>query len=125
MTEIKLEISPENLKTAVAESLLLSMSGDQKESLIKQAIIYLLTPGKGYGSDKATPIEDAFKNAISGVAHQIAREMLADAPEVKEKISAVLADSFTYALETQREATVEKIGNSIVEAMECRHKDRY
>jgi hypothetical protein len=70
------------LKTLVAEGILANLTGDQRESIISQALAVLLEPTKGnYGAAGPSPLQSAFTAAVSRLSLQLATEMVDENPE--------------------------------------------
>jgi hypothetical protein len=120
MADINLKLDEEGLKKLAAEAILAQLSTEERTSILQQAVSFLLTPkDQGYGYRKTTPLQDAFQIALQKIAHEVAREVLDEMPEVRAKMKEVAAEAYMKALVERREETVNKLSSAIVEAMIC------
>jgi len=120
MADINLKLDEEGLKTLAAEAILAQLTTEEKASILQQSIQYLLTPkDSGYGYRKTTPLQDAFQVAVQKMAHEIAREVLDDMPEIRAKMKELVGEAYIKALVELREETVNSLSSSIVDAMVC------
>lgn len=87
--EIKLD--PEAVASIASAAILQSLSAEQRDEVIKQAVSALLRPdeGRGFGSGK-TPLQKAFDSAIANAAYRVVQEHIANVPEVEEAILKLL-----------------------------------
>lgn len=120
MAEINLKLEEESLKKMAAEAILAQLSTDERASILQQAVSFLLTPKEqGLGYRKTTPLQDAFQIALQKIAHEVAREVLDDMPEIQANMKEVAAEAYMKALVERREETVNRLSSSIVDAMMC------
>lgn len=118
---MNIQLDPETLKSIVAEAIMASLDDKKREALISGAISHLLTPNtERYGSQKS-PLDDAFRYAVQQVAQKIATEMIANDEVVKTKIRTLLNEAMLRVMETNREATINKLANAITEGMAYRN----
>lgn len=78
-----------------------SMSEEARDSVIQQAIQYLLTPDQDRASrmrPATTPLQDAFNDAIRQVAYKVVKEKIENDPEIQEAILTLLGPLLTAAL---------------------------
>jgi len=76
-----------------------------KDKILTAAVKELITPreykqSSGYGSYKSTPIQEAMKLGIEQYAHTLAREILDESPEFKEKMKNMMLEAFTKWIES-------------------------
>lgn len=106
----------ENIKDVVAEAVLRSLDEKKREALIQGAIAHLLTPRDGDARNNLSPIERAFRDAVTKLAEGLMEEEV-NKPETRAKFQAVVQDAVTKALEQNREKTVEKISSAVYSAL--------
>ena len=124
MADINLKLDEEGLKKLAAEAILAQLTTEEKASILQQAVQFLLTPKEtSYGYRKTTPLQDAFQVAVQQIAHQVAKEVLDEMPEVREKMKEVAGAAYMRALTELREETTKALADSLVDAM-CCHRDR-
>ena len=115
-----IDLSDEQLQEVVSVAILQAIDKTQRDNLIKEAIRGLLAPKEepgGYGRTGPTPIQEAFNHAVSGVAHQVAREMLENDPETKEKIRSLLNDVLQRVFDHEREQMTHAMVNAFITAL--------
>lgn len=89
-----IEIKDEDMKRLFSEAILAHISATGRDTLIKEAIRYLLTEqerqGPNYSKIKFTPLSEAFSNAVACEARQIIKEHIEQDPQIKEAIATVV-----------------------------------
>ena len=117
--DIKLDL--DQIKELVSESIYASLDEQKKETLIKGALIHLLTPtGNSVYSPKTSPLEDAFNRAIFICAREISTDLLSKNEETKQKITGLLMEALTKITETNREKTIDRLANAITDGLAYR-----
>jgi hypothetical protein len=109
--------------TAVAElasaAIFQSLSEQQRESVLKQAVEALLTPDKNHHSTAygKTALQQAFEQAIRQAAYNAVHEKIAQDPEVRAKIDELLGPLLLAAVDAEsseyRDSLADAIGNAI------------
>jgi hypothetical protein len=109
-----LNISDAQLDKLIAESIMQKLTPETREQLLVSAIDKLLRPESPYGgAPKASPLQQAFANAVQNIARDIAHEKLSNDERVKAQVESILADAAKLALSDGRQQLVEKIANLI------------
>lgn len=123
---VKLDLGDNaNLQDIISAAILQTLDEKKRESLLTQAIAYLLTPERAYaGAPARSPLEDAYKTAVESQARRMAFDMLDKDEALKEKLRGLLTEAMERAFVTHREATVERVANAISEGMWKRDGDR-
>lgn len=105
---MNIQINPDDVKALVSEAILKTLDDEKRATLIKDAIAHLLTPptGGGYGYDKTTPLQSAFRVAVEHTARRLCLEMLEQDEGLKGQIRALLTEAMEKAMTTQREKVV-------------------
>lgn len=84
---MNLNISDEQLKVVMSAAILQVLDAQSRESIIQEAIGYLMTERQGdWGKKLGTPLQIAMQRALEAVAHKIAQEYVANSEELKAKI---------------------------------------
>lgn len=104
---MKIELSEENLKSVVSEAIMNSLSLEQRNVLIQNAISYLLTPTSNSLYDqKKSPMQEAFNNAISQVAREVVTEEMKSNSEIKLKIKELMANAIEKMFEPEAQNAI-------------------
>lgn len=116
-----LKIEPEAMKAIITDALLRQLDAGARETLIRGAIAYLMTPIKStWDSSNRTPMESAFNEATRDAARDIIREEMTK-PEVRAIVAEAVTKAFTKALQNE-DGMVEEMAKSIQSAI--RFKER-
>lgn len=115
--EIKLDAEA---VTAIASSAIFdSLSQDVRDSVIKQAVQFLLTPEKDRYSHSGTktPLQNAFDDAIRSVAYKVVKEKIENNPDIINAINELLGPLIVAALSGEAEEygcdLSEKLGQAL------------
>lgn len=112
------------MKSLVSEALMKSLDEEKRNALIQAAIEHLLTPQKDYsGRPQPSPIESAFRYALTDCAKRIAEDHLASDAAIAEKIRGLITDALVKITETNREETVRGIAATLIAGLTP--KERY
>lgn len=113
---MELNISDEKLAGVVSTAILGAISEGQRDTLVTDAIKYLLTVDEksgGYSYPKRTPLQQAFDDALTRTCHTMVSDMLKNDEAIQAEIKSLISDAYKKALEN-RAALVGTIANSIV-----------
>lgn len=91
---MEVKIDAESVKGFVAEAVLRSLDAEARERLIRQAIEHLLKPQEspfGARSERISPLEVAFRQAVEMVARKMVAEQVASDPAISEAIGKLVA----------------------------------
>lgn len=101
--EIKLD--SEAAASIASAAIFESLSQDQRENVLKQAVQHLLTPEKetrpGYFGNGKTPLQKAFEQALSQAAYRAVEEHVKNDPKINEMIVNMLQPLIMPALEEE------------------------
>lgn len=115
------------LQNIIAEAVFVSISEDQRKTLITAAIASLLKQdenGSSYYGSKTSPLERAFREAVQRVAEKCAQQMMTENAEVQAKIQGLLNEALVVVMDTNREQNVKRIAEAIAKGLSY-DKDRY
>jgi len=121
MASIKLD--DDSVRGLVAEAVLSNLSVEARNTLITDALKWLMTPreetnNRGFGTVKRpSPLEEAFRDAISRVANQVVSEYLQNDPQTIENIKTLYAEAMHKLMNDGRIDTVNAIASAIGEGM--------
>jgi hypothetical protein len=120
--DLKIDIGADQMKDLVSEALLRTLDDEKRDALVKAAIAHLVAPNKtpGYYGRQASPLEDAFNQAVSWLARDIARKQLEEDAGLHAKIVGLLNEAMERLLTTNREKTVERLADAIAAGMAYR-----
>lgn len=116
---IKIEFPQEKLQALVEHWVIEQLSAEQKETILAQAIKYLMTPPPQNQYDRTparSPIQVAFDQAVTQTIHKIAREMIENSPEVQAKCRQMIGEAvetfFTGTWDAPGSAFVAKVSEA-------------
>lgn len=89
---------------------------ESKDTLIKQALHYLLTPS-AYGYGRLTPMQEAYNNALRYKAEEYVKEFIDSDTSIKETIKGIITDAVNKIMTDNREKTVSKVAEKIIEGL--------
>lgn len=118
MTGMEIKLDPESVQSIASAAIFDHMSQEMRDSVLKQAVESLLTPGKReyYGTGK-TPLQTAFDQAIAQAAYKAVQEKIAEDPEVRAKIQELLGPLLNSALEAEAKdyntSLADALGNAL------------
>lgn len=121
MASIKLD--DDSVRGLVAEAVLSSLSAEARNTLITDALKWLMTPreeanNRGYGTVKRpSPLEEAFRDAVNRAANQVVSEYLQNDPQTIENIKTLYAEAMHKLMTDGRIDTVNAIASAIGEGM--------
>lgn len=118
-----INISADQMRDIVSKAIFDSVTPEERERILKAAIVQLLTPEKPqYGrGDAVSPLEVAMKSAAHTVATQIANQRLAEDAEFKANIESLFQDVARKLFATDiREKLVQTIAEAVVAGLKPR-----
>jgi hypothetical protein len=130
---MKITLEEEQVKEVVSAAVLKLFNEEQRDTLMKSAVAHLLTPtennNRGYGRNAASPLEDAFLNAVDSATRKWFHERLTspdeDTPEKKmlhDALSEVVQRMFTG---DNRATVIDTLTEGVVEAFKKLHVRDY
>lgn len=115
-----IQIDSEAVREVVAKGIIESLSDEQRNLVIQQAVQTLLEePRDSYGRNKGeSPLQIAFNNAVRGVANDVVREYL-NLPDIRSAVeSSILVALKAYMEQYGYEHLVSQaVGDRVVEAL--------
>lgn len=114
---LTLNIPEEQMKEFVSEAILRTIDDKTRDTLIAEAMRYLLTKesNRGYGTGRS-PLQEAFDYALINVARELVRDMLTADEKVMGALRAVIVTATEKALVVKRDETIDNITNAIVKS---------
>lgn len=104
---MELKLDSEAAASIASAAIFQSLSEDQRDNVIQQAIQYLLTPqpqnpGTTYGARVSkTPLQLAFEQALTVAAYKAVADAVQNDPGVKENIDRLMSPIINQALEVE------------------------
>lgn len=119
---MKLDIASEQWTQLVGAAVMQTVTDENRDALVKEAIVHLLSPDKAYsayGRDRS-PLQKAFDDAVREHAAKHVGEILNEKlnTKVREVVEEALVKAFS---EARRARLVENIADSIVKAFRIQH----
>ena len=114
-----IQFDPATMNQIVSKAIIESISDEQRDLIIQQAVNSLLKapPRSGYGVEPQTPIQAAFDNAVSMAAMKIAHDFVAENEQLKDKVRALLAQSAEVLLADEYSEFGQKMRKGIAAVM--------
>lgn len=117
MSEIK--IPDDQMQQIVSAAILSTVTEENRETLIKQAIASLLAPSTSSYDMGKSQLQSAFSRAVQQKAGSIINEMIAPGSQLYDKITELIKDATMKAFNDEaRQKMVESIASSIGRAFD-------
>ena len=87
----------------IGKSIIDSLGEAQKETILTQALAYLMQPGKVdtyTRKDELSPLEEAFNQAVRGVAQSVVRDYINE-DDVKARVREVIVEAVEAKIANQ------------------------
>lgn len=99
MTDIKIESDAMN--AIVSKAILEGIDADQKQAILQQAVDGLIKPRKisNYSSETTTLLQEAFDHAVRSVVNEVARQVVSENTELRDKVREMVVQAMAAALE--------------------------
>lgn len=108
------------MKTVVSKAIMESISQEQRDVILEQAVAKLITPTKvntGYRTeDGPSPLQEAFDRAVVQAANTAVRELIEERPEFQTKVRAAVADAIDKLIEGDYNLA-SKVGSAVGSAV--------
>lgn len=116
---IEIKFDQAALQGMVEKWVMEQMTEETRNQVLAQAVKYLMTtPNTNYGP-RESPLQQAFNRAIETVMYQVARDLIENNEEVKDKLTAMMGESMTIFLQTSyhdaKEPFIKKMGEALSE----------
>ncbi|CDO34649.1 hypothetical protein SPHV1_1750001 [Novosphingobium sp. KN65.2] len=99
---MNVNLSDDNMKDIIAKAVLDTLTPESRSELISNAIKSLLVKPTGNSYNSKTPMQDAFDCAVRDVARAVAQEQIVGDPEIKAKITSLIADAWVNLTNAER-----------------------
>lgn len=114
---MNVQLDPKMVSELAAAAIMTTLSAEQRNILISNAIQYLLTPaGTGYNK-QSSPIESAFNEALRRHAVIVAEQMLEGDDVIKGKLQQLISEAVHKLFTDNRDATIGRVVQSITEGL--------
>jgi hypothetical protein len=111
---MKLDIPADQFGSLVGAAIMQTVTQENRDTLVKEAIQHLLTPVKGYGSNPPkSPLQNAFDYAVEQKAKDVIGQTLDGM--LSEKVKEVVEESLVRAFaEERKDKLVQNIADAII-----------
>lgn len=121
VAQVTLQLDEAAIREATVQALAGKLTPEAQAKMIEAGIRNVLTPDtSGYGS-RRTPLEDAFRDAVTMRAREIAREVVVQDEALQAKLRELMADTIarmlTYSDEQARTAFVSRLADAFVSTL--------
>lgn len=112
--DLQIKLTDEQLKGAVSEAVVAAISQQDRQTLLREAVQYLLEKDPN-GYDKLSPIQRAFRGAIDSAARDACKKAVEDNQELQAEIAKMIAEAVTRAIGSTeaRQKLVENLADKI------------
>jgi SpoVK/Ycf46/Vps4 family AAA+-type ATPase len=118
---MQLDIPSEQWGALIGAAVMQSVTQDNRDKLVREAVQHLLTPEKDYQGNRRSPLQIAFDDALRVRAGKYIEERIDE--YIGEQIRSVVEEALRKAFEEERRmALVSNISDAIVKAFRV---DRY
>lgn len=102
-TELKLSLDPDALREATMQAIAGVLTPEIKKELLQKAITEIVSPKHDHYSGKkgASPLEIAFQDAVTQLAREEARRMVAEDAALRAKLAELMLNMVSKMLEQQ------------------------
>lgn len=108
MTDIKLD--PSAVQDLIHGAILNAISTDARDALIESALKHLMTPQRSYAGQQATPLAEAFTQAVRSAAQKVVMESVRDDERVQAKIRELVSPTIAAICDGNYDGLPEAIG---------------
>jgi hypothetical protein len=116
-------LNDSQLTDVVSQAILQSMDAEKQQTLIKDAIKYLLTPNSPYsGAPRISPLLNAFHQGIRNVTEKLIEQRLANDASVQQAINELITEAIQNVTVVNREQTVKALTAAITEGLTKRRE---
>lgn len=121
---MNIDLSDEQMQSIVSGAILQAMGTEARDTVMKAAIEYLITPleSRSYGSKTKTPLQVAFEEAVNRYAQRAAYEYMDQNAEARDQIRSVFVAAYEKMITDYNQTLIEKIAQHMADALT---KDRY
>lgn len=114
---------PTDMASILSAALVERMSTEERSAAIAQAFEWMLTPTRkdNYSRDLGpTPLQSAFERALNKVVEDVAFEVIASDPKVRERVMSLIADTIESNL-AENSAFRNAVADGVRKAMTGSH----
>lgn len=115
---MQLNLNDEQMRSVVTAAILQTISPEQRDTLIQEALKSLLVPKQSdYYGTKKTPIQEAFERAAFQVAMRVAEGYFAENETVRAEMEGLVAEAWQKVVGEGRIRVVDRMADAIVVAL--------
>jgi hypothetical protein len=123
MNMTRIDIPQEQWGAMIGAAVMASITNDNRDKLIRDAVTALLTPSGSSWDNKKSPLQIAFEQAVNAQARLIVDAELNGNQEIQSRVRAILAEALDKALTgDNREKLVNRMAEALIEGFNI---DRY
>lgn len=121
MADITISLDPEALREATVQAMVGVLTDETKEKMIQQSIKAILMPSTNNWDKGKSPIEQAFQNAITTLAHQECLKLVKEDEGINAKIKELLRITAEKVLDADQEKMAEKMAESFINSIKSNY----
>lgn len=119
MSDFKLSIDDTQIKAALSEAILASISAEARDAMLREALASVVAPRKptSYNQQPGPSlVQSSFGDAVAILARTVVREMVESDPEIRPKVEGLIRETLLKLLdETATTDTLAKMINGSLE----------
>jgi hypothetical protein len=118
MSDFNLKIEDTQIKAALSEAILSSITAESRDAMLREALANVLAPVKATTYQKAGPslVEEAFGNSVGIFARKVVHELVNNDPDIRRQVEAVIRELLVKLLD--QTATTDALANMITKQLE-------
>jgi hypothetical protein len=117
MTTIQIQLDPVALREATAQAIMGTLTPEVRGQIIQKAISALLAPSTNSWDKKKSPIELAFEQAITQLARDEAKRMIAEDEPTRLKVQELLRTTADKVLNADADKLAQRMADAFVDSI--------
>ncbi len=117
MTNMTIQLDPVALREATAQAIMGTLTPEVRATILEKAVSALLSPSTDSWNRGKSPLQQAFDAAVVAIAHEEARKYVAESPELRDRLAALLRETADRVLSADRDKLVERMSDAFVNSL--------
>jgi TRAP-type C4-dicarboxylate transport system substrate-binding protein len=117
MSNVQISLDGVALREATSQAIMGILTPEVRAQILQKAISHLLTPSTDSWARQKSPIQEAFDQAVSKVAKEVAEQVVKDDPAVMDRLRALAQDVAHRVLNTDAAKLAERMAESFVRSL--------
>lgn len=117
MSNLTIQLDPVALREATGQAIMGILTPEVRAQILQAAIDSLLRPSTDSWNKGKSPIEQAFEQAVTQTCRDLAREYVANDPELMGRLRKLLADTAAKVLDCDTDKMAERMADAFTSSM--------